>query len=160
MKYSSNNTLVVDIARDVIAEIAPQEIPIFPAATEAYFAKPAEALKQLRSKDSVLGFGMDSLAIVLTPAVLHILSKVFEFLTDIAKKAVEGGLSAEIGEVIKAMFKKSLPAEPTFPSVLTKEQIGIIHSNVLLAARKLRLPTGRAHALADAVTAQFVLPKE
>jgi hypothetical protein len=50
----------------------PQELPIFPAATEAYFGKPAEALKQLRSKDRALVLGMDSLAVVLTVTIVNI----------------------------------------------------------------------------------------
>ena len=59
-----------------------------------------------------------------------------------------------------AMFKKSDSSKPTAPSILTKEQVGLVHGNVLLAAKKLRLPVDKAQSLANAVTAQLVLPKE
>jgi len=159
MRNSANATLISDIARDVLAELAPQEMPIFPAASRAYFANRDAALKQFRSKDYVLGFGMDPLAVFLTPAVLYILSEVFEFLTDIAKKTIEAGLEKEIPEIVKAMFKKFHSSETSIGSVLTKEQIALIHGNILLAAKKLRLPADKARSLANTVTAQLVLPK-
>jgi hypothetical protein len=152
--------LISDVAREVLFEIAPQEMPIFPAASRAYFADPQSALKQAQPKDDVLGFGVDALAVVVTPAVLYVLSKVFELLTGVAKKAIEDGLAKEISEVIRAMFKKFHSSRSEIPSVLTREHIGLIHSNVLQAAKKLRLPAQQAQALANAVTAQLVLPKE
>ena len=160
MENSAGTLLVTEVARDVLSEIAPEEMPIFPAARRAYFADPAAAVRQLHAKDSVLGFGMEALAVAATPAVLAILSEVFGFLTRVAAKAVEDGLSQEIPQLIKAMFKKFHSSAPDVPSVLTREQMGQIHSNVLLAAKKLRLPAEKAQSLADAVTAQLVLAKE
>jgi hypothetical protein len=160
MEDSAGATLVADIARDVLSEVAPQEVPIFAAVSRAYFADPAAALKQSQSKDYVLGFGAGTLTVLLTPAILHILSEVLEFLTRVAKKAVEDGLAKEIPEVVKAMFARFRSSEPAIPSVLSKEQIGLVHGNVLRAAKKLRLPVDKAESLANAVTAQLVLPKE
>jgi hypothetical protein len=117
---NATNTLVTDIAHDVLAELAPQELPILPAATRAYFADPAAALKQSRSKDSALGFGVDAF-VFFTPVVLPVLSEVFEFLTQVAKKAVEAGLAKEIPEIIKGMFRKFHSSEPGSPAVLTTE---------------------------------------
>jgi hypothetical protein len=150
-------TLVSDIARDVLEELAPQEMPIFPAASRAYFADPAAALKQSRSKDSALGFGVDSF-VFLTPVVLPVLSEVFEFLTQVAEKAVEGGLAKEIPEIVKGMFRKFHSSEPESASVLTKEQIAFVHGKVLAAAKRLRVPPDQARSLADAVTARLVMP--
>jgi hypothetical protein len=158
MENAADVTLVSDIARDVLAELAPQEIPIFPAASRAYFADPAAALKQSRSQDSALGFGVD-LFVFLTPVVLPVLSEVFEFLTQVAEKAVEAGLSKEIPEIIKGMFRKFHSSEPESPSVLTREQIALVHAKVLAAAKRLRMPPDQARSLADAVTARLVMPK-
>lgn len=154
---SATNTLVTDIARDVLEELAPQELPILPAAARAYFANPAAALKQSRSKDSALGFGVDSF-VFLTPVVLPVLSEVFEFLREVAEKAVEAGLAKEIPEIIKGMFRRFQPSEPGSP-VLTTDQIAIVHGKVLAAAKRLRLPRDEARSLADAVTARLVTQK-
>jgi hypothetical protein len=158
MKNTVEPTLVCEIARDVLAELAPEEMPIFPAASRTYFADPAAARKQTRSKDSALGFGVDSF-VFLTPVVLPVLSEVFEFLRQAAEKAAEAGLAKEIPEIIKGMFRKFHSAEPDTPTVLTREQIALIHGNVLAAAKRLRMPAETARSLADAVTARLVIPK-
>jgi hypothetical protein len=159
MTSATNTALVSEIARDLLAELAPQEMPIFPAASRAYFADPAAALKQYRSRDSALGFGVDPLMVFLTPLVLQVSSEVFEFLTDVAKKAVEAGLAKEIPEIIKGMFRK-LRSESDPPSVLTRDQIALIHGNVLTAAKRLHMPPEKARLLADAVTSRLVLPRD
>lgn len=151
--------LVSDIARDVLTEVAPDEVPIFVPASKAYFSDPSGALKQSRSKDHVLGFGMDALPIVLTPVVLHILSEVYEFLWGIAKKAVAEGLSKEISQIVRSMFRKFHSSDTDGPVVLTSEQLALIHANILTTAKKLRVPTHKAESLANSITAQLVLPK-
>src|SRR5215469_1801906 len=153
---SPYEALISDIARDVVEQAAPQELLIYQAASAAFFADPKRALRHSRSKDSALGFGLDPLAVVLTPVILSVLCGIFEFLVEVAKKAVEAGLEREITDVIKSMFKRSAGSEP---SVLTPQQIETVHRRVLLAAKKLKLPGGQAEALADAVLAQLVLPK-
>lgn len=160
MENSANATLVAEVARDVLAEIAPQEMPIFPAASRAYFADPAAVLEQSRSKDNVLGFGTEALAVLFTPAVLLVLSETLEYLTRVATKATADGLTKEIPEAIKAMFKRFHSSPADTPSGLTREHIALIHGNILATAKKLRLPAEKAQSLANAVTAQLVLPKE
>jgi hypothetical protein len=153
---SPYEALISAIARDVVEQAAQQELPIYQAASAAFFSDPKRALRHSRSKDSALGFGLDPLAVVLTPAILSVLCGVFEFLAEIAKKAIEAGLEREMTDVLKSMFKKSAASEP---SVLTPKQIETVHQRVLLAAKKLKLPDGKAEALADAVLAQLVMPK-
>jgi hypothetical protein len=160
MQNAIDPTLVTDIARDVLAELAPQEIPIFPAASRTYFADPPAALKQYRSKDNALGFGVDPLLVSLTPIVLHTLLETFEFLTDIAKKAVEAGLAKEIPEIVKAMFRKFHPSEPAAALVLTSEQTTLIYENILESAKRLRFPPDKARSLADAIIARLAMLKE
>src|SRR5687768_14874350 len=130
------NELVSEIARDVVTQLAPQELPIFRAVSEAYFADPGNALKRLKSEDRALGFGLDSAAALLTPVVLAVLSEVFQSLVPIAKKAVEDGLGHGISEIMKRMFSRF---DGSTPSVLTTEQIKLLHGKVLLAAKNLRL---------------------
>jgi hypothetical protein len=157
MLNTADAALVTDVARDVLSEIAPDELPIFPAASRAYVADPAAALRGLGAKDEMLGFGLEALAAAATPVVLIVVSEVFQFLTGVATKAVADGLTREISDVVKAMFKRFRPSAPGIPSVLTREHIATVHGNVLLAAQRLRLPQDKALALANAVTAQLVL---
>lgn len=157
MLNTADAALVTDVARDVLSEIAPDELPIFPAASRAYVADPAAALRGLGTKDEMLGFGLEALAAAATPVVLIVVSEVFQFLAGVATKAVADGLTREISDIVKAMFKRFRPSAPGIPSVLTRENIATIHGNVLLAAQRLRLSQDKALALANAVTAQLVL---
>jgi hypothetical protein len=157
MPNTADAALVTDVARDVLAEIAPDELPIFAAASRAYAADPAAALRGLGDKDDVLGFGLEALAAAATPVVLIVVTEVFQFLTGVATKAATDGLTQGISETVRAMFKRFRSSAPSTPSVLTREHIAAIHGNVLLAAQRLRLPQDKARALANAVTAQLVL---
>lgn len=160
MKNSDSITIITVIARDILGKFSPKELPIFPEASRAYFVNPTAALRQFRSKDNVLGFGMDPLAVLLTPVVLHVLSEAYEFLAGIAEKAVEAALAKEIPELVRAMFKKYSSSGKNAPSALTKEQVGKVHSNILQAAKQLRLSEGKAKIIANAVTAQIILQGE
>jgi hypothetical protein len=160
MGNATDATLVVEVARDLVSQIAPQELPLFSAASAAYYENPEAALKNIRSRDDFLGFGVDSLGALLTPVVLVVLSEVIGFLIDVAKKATEDGLAKEIPELVRAMFKRFRTSERDQPPVLTGEQVGLVPRKVLLAAKRLRLTSDQAQSLANAVTAQLVLPPE
>ena len=157
MPNTADAALVTDVARDVLSQIAPDELPIFPAASRADVADPAAALRGLGARDEVLGFGIEALAAAATPVVLIVVTEVFQFLTSVAAEAAADGLTKEISEVVRAMFKRFRPSATSIPSVLSREHIATIHGNVLLAAQRLRLPQDKARALANAVTAQLVL---
>ena len=103
-----------------------------------------------------LDFGFDPLATLFTPAVLGVVWVIFEFLAEVAKKAIEAGLEKEITDVVKSMFKRFGSSEP---AVLTPPQIETVRQHVLQASKKLHLSNAKAQTLADTVLAQLVLPK-
>jgi hypothetical protein len=155
MDNFQDDDLVGEIALEVLTRVAPQEIAIFPAASRAYFADKDAALKNLRQGDEVLGFG-SSLTVFFTPVVLYVLSEVVDTLARIARKAVEDGVSKEFTAVLQSMFAKFRGPKPDGLSVLTKEQIGLIHAKVVSTATRLKVPAAEAGALANAITAQLV----
>ncbi len=91
MPSTADAALVTDVAHDILSEIAPDELPIFPAASRAYAADPAAALRGLGVKDEALGFGLEALAAAATPVVLIVVTEVFQFLTGVAAKAATDG---------------------------------------------------------------------
>jgi hypothetical protein len=157
MPNTADAALVTDVARDVLSQIAPDELPIFPAASRAYAADPAAALRGLGARDEVLGFGIEALAAAATPVVLMGVAEVCQFLTGLDAEARADGRTEAIAEVVRALFNRFRPSATSIPSVLSREHIATIHGNVLLAAQRLRLPQDKARALANAVTAQLVL---
>jgi hypothetical protein len=157
MSNAEENELIATIARDILAQVAPQEIPIFPAVSRAYFADPSRALKRRQTGDDALGFGADALAVLVTPALLHILSAVSDILMEAAKKAVADGLAKEIPDAMKAMFKRFGRSTASIPSPLDKAQLELIHESVLSEARRLQLPDDKIEAIANAVTAHLII---
>ncbi|SAK99584.1 hypothetical protein [Caballeronia ptereochthonis] len=160
MKEESQTVLVTEIARDVLTEIAPQELSVFVPASRAFFANPQAVIKQTRSTDASLGFGADPFIVYLTPVVLHVLNETYKFLIEVAKKAVADELAKETPDIIRGMFKKFSTTKVAVHITLTPEQLELVHANAILAATRLRLSPDKAKALANAITTQLVLPEE
>jgi hypothetical protein len=154
---ANTSLLMNEVARDILADIAPQELPIFPAVSKAYFADPAIALNKLRSRDTALGLGIESLAILLTPIVLHILTEAFQILMEAAKKAVTDGLAKEIPDAMKMMLKRFRGSGPSVPPPAGKLQLDAIRAKIQLTAKEMQLPDDKIEALLNAVAAQLVI---
>lgn len=121
MNGSAHDQLAAEVARALVARAAPHELPIFRAASRAYFAKPDRALRR-RSVDEMLGFGADSMS-ALTPYALAVASAVIE------------RLGGEVGR-----------QEP-----LTPEQVDFVRQLSLEEGRQLGLDEDKAALLADAL---------
>jgi hypothetical protein len=156
--FDTNTGLLMnEVARDILADIAPQELPIFPAVSKAYFADPAVALNKLRSRDTALGLGIESLAILLTPIVLHIVTEAFQILMEAAKKAVTDGLAKEIPDAMKMMLRRFRASGPSVPPPVGTLQMDAIRAKIRLTAKEMQLPDDKIEALLDAVAAQLAI---
>ena len=76
LNEETQNQLVRDLAFAQITDIAPQEIPLFRANSEAYFKDPEKALAEQRGKDEMLGFGGSEAVTFITPILLAVLTGV------------------------------------------------------------------------------------
>lgn len=157
MDCSAEQALVRIVARDILQQIAPYEVPLYEATSAAYFADPARALKAARTRDAALGFGTDPFSILFTPLVLQVVSEIVPVLGSIAKKTAETVIGDEVSRIIKGMFKRFHDSEPDPAATLSHEQLAQIHLTVIEAGKKLKLPSDKARTLADAVIVQFVV---
>ncbi|WP_159048855.1 hypothetical protein [Streptomyces sp. NRRL B-3648] len=80
----------------MIKELAPEEVPMFSAVSQAYFADPRRAMSGKGSRRSPLGFGSEAVELVLTPVVMAATAKAVECLAEIRFQHVtrEGTVSA------------------------------------------------------------------
>lgn len=76
---------LVDAARMLVIQAAPQEVPIFPSLCRAYFKDPDRALVGKVDRSELLAFSSGQLVTLLTPIALAAAAKM-------AEKAVELGL--------------------------------------------------------------------
>ena len=162
MKDATQNQLAADVARDLVSQMAPQEIPLFRVNSENYFKDPQKMLNHQPGKDEMLGFGTGEVVAYLTPVVLSISVEVVKFLTEEVRKSLQSESSSVINEVVKGMFSKFHPAtaQPGQPAAmsLTVEQLQMVHKLAFEQARQLRLSEGRARQLADSLVGGLVAP--
>ena len=51
MPSVEQNQLIADLARDIVKQTAPQELPLFRATSTAYFQNPDTLLKNTKGRD-------------------------------------------------------------------------------------------------------------
>lgn len=78
--------LIADVSRDVVAQLAPHEMPVFRPVSQAFFQQPERALAQAGDGDQMLGFGAGEVVQLLTPVVLAVATEVLLFVAQEAKK--------------------------------------------------------------------------
>lgn len=146
--------LIAEVAREQVAQIAPQELPLFRAASAAYFENPKKALEGQAGKDEKLGFGLEAGIYLLTPIVLDVTGVVVKFLANEVLKSVQTESSGLIREYVKRMFKKFRPPEQEEEKkgpLLTFEQARQVRKAAFERARQLNLPEDQAGLLADSL---------
>src|SRR5438105_796121 len=111
MTNSEQNQLIADLARDIVGQTAPQELPLFRATSTAYFKRPDKILKHTKGEEEMLGFGMVEAAVMMTPSVLVIMTQVVQFVTAEVQKSVATESASLISDLIKKMFKKFRSSE-------------------------------------------------
>ena len=161
MDNQTTNQLVSDISRDVLSEVAPQELPLFRAASQAYFKDPNMASASKSNRDDMLGFGAGEAVTLLTPYLLPAAAEVVKFLTEEVKKAVNTESSALIGEKVKSLFKKYRNPDESKNKVppLTPEQLAQVQAIAIKEARRLRLSDKNTKLLANAIAGSLAVKK-
>jgi len=159
MTNSDQSQLIADVARDVVAQVAPQELPLFRATSVAYFKNPEKALKKQRGKDEKLGFGAGEVVTLLTPIVLTVMTEVVTFAMATVKESLVQGSADLLNEHAKKMFKKFRAEgknEADTPAPFTLQQIARVHKLVYEKFLHLKLSEALANRLADAIVATLI----
>ena len=153
------NQLIAELARDLISQTVPQELPLFRANSEAFFTNPEKLLAGQKGKDEMLGFGVGEAVAMMTPAALMVTSEIVKFLTEEVKKSAKGEGTALVGETVKKMFKKFRVEEKkeNSPAPLTPEQLNQVRELALKKARQLKLSDARCKLLADALVGSLAV---
>lgn len=160
MKSSVPDQLVLDLSRDIVSEVAPEELPLFRPIGEAYLQNPHEAPPDHKSGDEMLGFGVAESAALLTPVILPIMGSVVKYLAGEVTTSLKDHSSEAISDTIKNLFRRFRPtgAKPdAMPPPLSREQLQQVHRLASEKARKFDLPEEQAQLLADAITGSLAL---
>jgi hypothetical protein len=158
---ADDNALIAELARDTVRLVAPAEMPLFRANSEAYFRDPDRALRGERGGDQLLGFGTGAEVVILTPVVLAITKEVVVFLAGEVAKAAKAESPGVIRELVKRCFKKfgPAPASAQQDPPLTRGQLEQVRQVALDAAKRLAVPDNQAALLADSVVGGLAIAK-
>src|SRR5262245_40757584 len=102
MTQPADPELVTEIARGIVAEVAPDELAMFGAASSAYLQNPRAAGKA--DDDEMLGFGGGTELELLTPVVLTVASGVVSFLISTVLAAAKTESQSVIQQQVKLLF--------------------------------------------------------
>lgn len=160
MTSTEKNQLIADVARDIVAQAEPSEIPLFQAISTQYFKKPDTLFKRQSAQDVQLGIGIGETISVVTPAVLVVVTQVVMFLAGEVGKSVTEESASFINERVKKMFKKFRTGgtkDDDAPVPLTHEQLTYVHKQAYEKFLQLGLSKIQADHLADAVVASLIV---
>jgi hypothetical protein len=149
MTETSHQDLITELGREQIAHLAPQEMPLYRASSEAYFKDPDKALKGRQGKDEMLSFGSGEAVTFLTPIILAVLSEVVKYLVAEVTKSLRKESSTIVDERVKALFKKFRLKKG--PPPLSPDQLKIVRQVAFDKARQLSLSEEQAGLMADSV---------
>jgi hypothetical protein len=147
-----DDDLVTSLAREMVEECAPEELPMFEATSEAFVADPDRVEKEV-ARDEMLGFGLETAVVAIAPYALAIARHVVATLLE----QVEGALAEEsegfIRDRVRALFKQFRGSGTTTeePPRLTTEQLGRVKAAAIAKASELGLPEAQGRLLADSV---------
>jgi hypothetical protein len=151
--------MVIELARAVVVEVAPDEVGLFPERCRAYFRKWGG-----HGKDP-LSMGVEAWASVATFAALSTAQSVLLFIAVEFKKGVEEEGASTIRAWVKRGFRRLGPAdadtadEEAKPAAdpLSREQLALVRDHAYQQAIKFKMTPGRAEKMADTIVARLVL---
>lgn len=137
--------LVRDVVRSVVAEQAPEELPVVEALRAVDDDTVVRRLKRTGRRREPPGFGVDEITVMATPVIWIVLDETVRQVKVTARAA---------GKLLGLWRRKPKPR--ALPP-LSHEQIAAVHQRVLEAAAARGMGAERTQILADAVVARLLL---
>ena len=138
---------VAALAREVVSDVSPAELPLFAATVTRYRSDPAEALRSGGSSDRALGFGVETAVVLVTPFALELVKRMFARLADRLGDSAADSLAGRI----RGWFSE--PEESDEPAALSADQLRMVAEVTRTEAASLQMPEVQSERLADAVIA-------
>ena len=155
-----DRVLVEDLAKQVLADVAPEELAIFDETAEEYHQDPRGVLSAA-GRDEAVGFGLD--IALLTPYVLAMTGAVLTYLVNTVATAAKKESEPLIADWVHRLFRRDHgeqepaqrgtedPPADTAAVRLSADEVEQVRKVALARAHDLELPDERARLLADAI---------
>jgi hypothetical protein len=135
----------VELARGVVAKLAPEELPLFSAVVRKVKADPKGNASRDRGEDDILGFGSAEAAEFITPIVLMMTKEVVALVVVDLLKATIAKTRDEAVLIVRRWIRGEAPEIPPDPARHARARATAENKAV-----EAQLPKARAEALADA----------
>ncbi|MFD8614304.1 hypothetical protein [Streptomyces sp. NPDC059631] len=143
---------VRDLVRSVVADLAPDELPLVEGLCRFDDATVVRRLSRTGERHKPLGFGLGEVAALVTSVVWLVLDGVAQRTAEATATRISGGVTAMMRLLV--LRRRSAPAVRAPP--LTQEQLTAVRALVLAASEQRGLEPAQAEAIADAVVARLV----
>jgi hypothetical protein len=155
---AETDRLTEALARQVIGEVAPEELPLFDPVCSAWFATRRSGRRQRRRQEDPLGFGPETAATILAPAVLAVCGEVARHLAGEVERSIAGRISKLVGRAVGWLLARPrTPSKAAPPAELTRDQLVRVRQLAFERGLEVGLPRERASVLADAIAGSLVL---
>ncbi|GCE14848.1 hypothetical protein [Tengunoibacter tsumagoiensis] len=159
MAELSDTEFILQVARDVVEEIAPEELVSFSLVAEAYIQNPQGLLTRQTSEEVDLGLGAGELITVWAPTILLLLQQAIlqggkDAVTD-GTKALFSGAFARIGRLWHPKNKKQAVALPARGHELSREELQILLNFFHTTALEYGVKDPKARQIAEAVVGKW-----
>jgi hypothetical protein len=152
---SADKTLVRELAEQIVAEVAPDEVEMFPALADVYLADPKRVLSRSCDREESLGFGVGEVELLLTPAAVYVAAAVMDHLSDAIGRGVVYSGKQVIARLTRGWRNEKPVARQAVP--LTSDQLRDVRRVALEKGREAGLDDKTARAFADTVVAGLAL---
>jgi 3-methyladenine DNA glycosylase/8-oxoguanine DNA glycosylase len=138
------------LARQLVTDVSPAELPLFDATAARYHADPDATLEPKPGGDDSLGFGVETAVVLVAPYAIDLVKRIFTRVAQKVGDSAADSLAAKITHLFGGTHKHDGPKEP---DPLTPEQLALVAETAREEAKHLKLPADRAEALANGVVA-------
>jgi hypothetical protein len=151
MSAMTDDELAVALARSAVEKAAPEEMVIFPAASEAFLE--GKDLTDRTRGGPLLGLGVDAAVVMLTPVALTVAKDVLGFLRVQLKKQADKHGEDAFDWLYAKIFRRGDDdgEKKDGPPELTDEQLEEVRQLAIEKAKQLKLPKDKAELLADSL---------
>lgn len=150
-------TLIEGLARDLLNDVAPEEMDMFDELAQDYFADASPPDFKKGPADDALGFGMGEMLTAATPALMAVASGVIGYIVqEVFQSAQQETIIAGLKALLRRRAEQTTAAAPSIR--LTEAQLAHIRQIALQQAEAYGLGQAEAEQMVHALIGRLVLP--
>ncbi len=155
---SESRNLVRDYTKQLVTELAPEELPMFDELVNEYYSDPAPPDLTPKPNDDLLGFGTPEALVAVTPAAIAAVIASLNYIFTELLKITEDEAANALKRRIQVLFNEGKKLKNKV-SPLTNEQLNIVKSLAVKEAIVFGIKPDQAKLFGNALIGILALRK-